>query len=179
MNQRSSRNGTRRIIARTVLVVGVGCASAVAVMAQPALQGSAVLIASLRACRAITASAERSACYDAKVDALLGALDSGEVRLVDREQIRKTKRQLFGITMPDIDILSGDGKDEEEISGLFETTIASGRRPARPPGASPRQKGRCGRSTTPRAGSLRSPPATRWSSRRLRSVTTSSGSTDS
>jgi hypothetical protein len=128
MNQRSSRNGTRRtIIARAVLVVGVGCASALAVMAQPALQGSAVLIAGLRACRALTASTERSACYDAKVDALLGALDSGDVRLVDREQIRKTKRQLFGITMPDIDILNGDGKDEEEISGLFETTIASGR----------------------------------------------------
>lgn len=127
MNHRSSRNGTRRTIARAMLVVGVGCASALAVMAQPALQGSAVLIAGLRACRALTASAERSACYDAKVDALLGALDSGDVRLVDREQIRKTKRQLFGITMPDIDILNGDGKDEEEISGLFETTIASGR----------------------------------------------------
>lgn len=26
-----------------------------------------------------------------------------------------------------IDILNGDGKDEEETSGLFETTIASGR----------------------------------------------------
>lgn len=127
MNHSSSKISTRRMIARAALVVGVGCASALGVMAQPTLQGSAVLIADLRACRAMTGSAERSACYDAKVGALLGALDSGDVRLVDREQIRKTKRQLFGITMPDIDILNGDGKDVEETSGLFETTIASGR----------------------------------------------------
>jgi hypothetical protein len=61
------------------------------------------------------------------VGALLGAVDSGDVRLIDREQVRKTKRQLFGITMPDIDILKTDDNAEAEVSELFETTIASGR----------------------------------------------------
>ena len=58
---------------------------------------------------------------------MFGAVDSGDVRLIDREQVRMTKRQLFGITIPDIDILKDDNKDGAEVSELFETTIASGR----------------------------------------------------
>jgi hypothetical protein len=105
----------------------LGCVGGLAVMAQPALQGSAALIEGLRSCRAIAGMEERAACYDTKAGALLGAVDAGDLRLVDREQLRRTKRQLFGITMPDIDILKGDGKDVEELSDLFETTVASGR----------------------------------------------------
>lgn len=113
--------------ARTAMVIVLACAGGLAVVAQPALQGSAALVEGLRSCRTLVAAEAKAACYDAKAGALLDALDAGDVRLVDREQLRKTKRQLFGITMPDIDILKSDGKDEEELSELFETTIASGR----------------------------------------------------
>lgn len=56
-------------------------------------------LARLRSCRAIAATGERVACYDNKVGALLGAGDSGDVRLIDREQMRKTKRHLFDTTI--------------------------------------------------------------------------------
>ncbi len=117
----------KRFAAQTALVIGVSLAGGLAVMAQPAFESTAALIEGLRSCRAIAAAGERVACYDNKVGALLSAIDSGDMRLIDREQVRKTKRQLFGITMPDIDILKGDGQDEAEVSELFETTIASGR----------------------------------------------------
>lgn len=118
---------SKRIAARTTLVLGLSLAGGLSVMAQPALEGSVALIADLRSCRAIAETGGRVACYDDKVGALLGAVDSGDVRIIDREQVRKTKRQLFGISMPDIDILKGDDKDEADTSELFETTIASGR----------------------------------------------------
>jgi len=117
----------KRITARAATVVCIGLFGALAVMAQPAFEGSASLVEGLKSCRTIAASSERATCYDAKVGALLGALESGDAKLIDREQVRKTKRQLFGIPMPDLDIFKGDGKDEEELSDLFETTISSGR----------------------------------------------------
>lgn len=94
---------------------------------QPAAPSSADQVADLKSCRAIQDETARVRCYDAKVDALLGAVEAGDVRLVDRAEVRKTRRQLFGLNMPEIDILKGDGKEDPEVSDLFETTIASGR----------------------------------------------------
>ncbi len=93
----------------------------------PVAAQDADYLAQLKACRAIADEAERLACYDAKVGAIVSASDAGDVKVVSREEVRKTRRQLFGITMPDIAILKGDGKDEEELTDLFETTISSGR----------------------------------------------------
>lgn len=107
--------------------IGLCLVGGLAVLAQPAPIPSATHVADLKVCRGIAADTARVACYDAKVGALLGAFEAGDVRLVDRAEVRKTKRQLFGISMPDLDILKSDGKDEEELSDLFETTIASGR----------------------------------------------------
>lgn len=126
--RRFPRHRTLGIAGRGTLVVALACAGGIAVMAQPAFKGSAALLEGLRSCRAIAAQGERAACYDTAVGALLAAVESGDVRLVDREEVRRTRRQLFGIPLPDIAILKGDGKDEEEQpDDLFETTIASGR----------------------------------------------------
>lgn len=118
---------TARIARRGTLVIGLVGAGGLAVMAQPTFKGSAALLEGLKSCRTIPAPAERAQCYDGAAAALLGAVESGDVRLVDREEVRKTRRQLFGISLPDIGILKGDGKDEAEVSDLLETTIVSGR----------------------------------------------------
>lgn len=120
----------RRVLTRSAAAAGLVLVAGAAVMAQPVFEGSASLVDGLRACRALTGSGERLACYDEKVGVLLGAVEAGDVRLVDREQVRRTRRQLFGLSMPDVDILKPDAKDEAEdkdSSDLFETTIASGR----------------------------------------------------
>ena len=120
---RANRRLVRSGAAIALLLVG-----GVAVVAQvPGVQGSAALLDGLRGCRSIASVPDRAVCYDDKVGALLGAVETGEVRLVDREDVRKTRRQLFGITLPEIDMLKADPKDEAEPSDLFETTIASGR----------------------------------------------------
>jgi hypothetical protein len=116
-----------RIAGRGTVLAGLVAAGGLAVLAQPAFVGSTALIEGLKACRAIAAPAERAQCYDGAVGALLGAVESGDVRLVDREEVRKTRRQLFGITLPDIGILKSDKEDEPEAGDLLETTIISGR----------------------------------------------------
>ncbi len=104
----------------------LACGGVAVTAQQPAPTGSAQLLDGLRGCRAIVDATERAACYDGRVDALLGAVEAAEVRLVDREEVRKTRRQLFGISMPDIPLLRSDDRDEAEAATVLETTIASG-----------------------------------------------------
>jgi hypothetical protein len=121
------RFGALRNAGRGTLVIGLAAVGGLAVMAQPAVMSSTALVDGLKACRTVSAPAERAQCYDGAVGALLGAVESGDVRLVDREEVRKTRRQLFGISLPDIGILKRDDKDEPEATDLLETTIVSGR----------------------------------------------------
>lgn len=122
------RLGAKRRVVRSTAAMGLLLAGGVAVVAQvPGFGGSASLLDGLRGCRAIASVPERAACYDNTVGALLGAVESGDVRLVDREEVRKTRRQLFGLTLPEIDMLKAEPKDEAELTDLFETTIASSR----------------------------------------------------
>lgn len=77
---------------------------------------------SLRACQTIPDNAERLACYDSAVGNIVTASDAGDVQVIDREDVRQTRRSLFGFSLPDLGIFGGDEAEEDE---LFETTIAS------------------------------------------------------
>ena len=79
-------------------------------------------IANLRACQAITDPTLRLTCYDQAVGEVVTASDEGDVRIVDREDVKKTRRNLFGFSLPDLGIFGGDDDEEEE---LFESTITS------------------------------------------------------
>ena len=85
-------------------------------------------IMGLRDCQAKTDPAERLACYDSAVAAMVAASSEGEVRVVDREEVRQTRRKLFGFSLPDLGIFGGkddkdDPKQAEEFTTL-QTTIA-------------------------------------------------------
>jgi hypothetical protein len=73
-------------------------------------------------CRAIAAPAERLACYDREVAAVDQAVSSNELVVMDRQQVRKTRSSLFGLTLPNLAIF-GDDKDESEGVSRIETTI--------------------------------------------------------
>ncbi len=76
-------------------------------------------------CRAIADGVERLACFDREVAAIDAAEAANELVVVDREQIRKTRRTLFGLSLPDLGIFgggSGDGEEEEGVSQI-ESTI--------------------------------------------------------
>ena len=115
----------KRIVAGSALAIVLVLAGGLGLAAQPGFPSSASLIDGLRKCRSVAGDSERAACYDGAAAALIGAVDAGDVRLVDREQVRKTRRQLFGTSAPELDILKGDGKDAEESADLLETTITS------------------------------------------------------
>ena len=106
----------------------VACAGSLLtlVVPHPAYAQEADYLAELNACRSIQAEDERLACYDARVAAIVSASDAGDVRVVSREEVRRTRRQLFGTGAPELEILKGDDKDEVVLD-LLETTITSAR----------------------------------------------------
>lgn len=86
----------------------------------------------LTECRALADTAQRLACYDAAADALISAERSGELVVMDREDVRQTRRSLFGFSLPRIGLFGGgDSADEkrpevEDVDKL-ESTIRSAR----------------------------------------------------
>lgn len=83
------------------------------------------LLDKLKACQAVTGDSERLACFDQAVGEVVAASDAGEVRIVDQEDVRRTKRQLFGLSVPEIDILKTKDDEDKEASELLETSITS------------------------------------------------------
>lgn len=83
-------------------------------------------------CRAITDPAERLACYDRQVGVLESAVTAQDIRVVDREQVRQTRRGLFGLSLPNLGNIfgSGDGntaEDSDAVNELAATLRAVGR----------------------------------------------------
>lgn len=83
----------------------------------------------LTACRQVTPDAERLACYDRQVAALQAAEAAREIAVVDRQQIRRTRRSLFGLVLPDLGIFGGDsdeGEDGAAVNEINSTILAVG-----------------------------------------------------
>ncbi|MBK8272121.1 MAG: hypothetical protein IPK89_03780 [Sphingomonadales bacterium] len=77
-------------------------------------------------CRAITDSTQRLACYDAEVARLDEAATKNEVYMVDKQQVQKTRRTLFGLPLPNLGLFGGgdDDNEENQIAEL-ESTVKS------------------------------------------------------
>ncbi|MFO1255036.1 MAG: hypothetical protein U1E37_05135 [Sphingomonadaceae bacterium] len=73
-------------------------------------------------CRKLAGDAERLACYDRSVDALASAADSKQVLVVDRATTEKTKRSLFGLSLPRIKLFGEN--DDVEIEKIESTLTA-------------------------------------------------------
>jgi len=69
----------------------------------------------LVACRAIADEKARLHCYDTAAAAMEQAAERHELVVVDRKQIRETKRSLFGIDLPRLNIFGGGDNDAEEV----------------------------------------------------------------
>ncbi|WP_271439194.1 hypothetical protein [Pontixanthobacter luteolus] len=74
-------------------------------------------------CRQLTDDAERLACFDSSVDAMASAEEANDLLLADREQVRETKRGLFGLTLPKIKLFDGGG-DDDEVSEIESTVVS-------------------------------------------------------
>lgn len=106
-------------------LLGFSGASPVAAQSNNMPESSDEYVASLKTCQEIEDDSERLACFDRSVTELVNASEAGEVRVIDREDIRNTRRQLFGLSVPEVGVLER-GKDEDKEAGeLLETTITS------------------------------------------------------
>jgi hypothetical protein len=93
--------------------------------AKPVEQGSAQsLVDALGECRRIADPAQRLACYDAAGDRLTQAVQRREVVLVDKQEIRRTRRSLFGFSIPKMPLFGKDGPEDEEVDELTATIAA-------------------------------------------------------
>lgn len=119
MNCTNLRVGARTAAA---LMLWIGVTFATPASAQDANSTRPDLLADLQSCRDIDDPARRLACFDRASASLLAARDSGEVRVVDREEVQQTRRGLFGFTLPKLGIF-GAG-DDEQLDTL-ESTITS------------------------------------------------------
>lgn len=119
------RSGTLRIIFASAFGTFL-CAANPATAQETASAGASdQYVVSLKTCQAIADSEQRLACFDKAVGEIVAANDAGDVRIIDREDIRNTRRQLFGLAVPEVGVLERDEKDAKEDRDLLETSITS------------------------------------------------------
>ena len=80
-------------------------------------------------CRAITDATARLACFDTQVANLDAAETRQDVVIVDKAQVKKAKRTLFGLTLPTLAIFGGKTDDKaataDQSDEAIETVIKS------------------------------------------------------
>lgn len=79
-------------------------------------------------CRAMAAPADRLACFDRAATALSTSVKAKEVQIVDKADVRKARRSLFGFTLPRINLFgSGEAESGAEEFTEITTTVQSAR----------------------------------------------------
>lgn len=78
-------------------------------------------LSELTKCRAVTQDEARLRCYDAAAGALATATSSGSLIVVDKDDVRRTRRSLFGLSLPNMPFFKGDRSAEEEVDEINGT----------------------------------------------------------
>lgn len=75
----------------------------------------------LEECQRIGEATARLACYDVAGPALTGAAKQGQLAVVDREQVRKVRRSLFGFSVPKFPFFDRRDKADDEPKEIVST----------------------------------------------------------
>lgn len=84
------------------------------------------LMRALSDCQRLAEDAVRLRCYDAAATALTAASTSGKVVVVDQEDVRKTRRSLFGFSLPKLPFFSGDNSADDQTNELTAKIASAG-----------------------------------------------------
>lgn len=107
------------------------CLATTAVQAAPKPAPRAEIFDSLLQCRAIADGPQRLACFDRQVAAMDVAAQRDEVVVLDKGELKKTRKTLFGFSFPKLPFLGGeneqDDRKEEEGFNHIQATITSAR----------------------------------------------------
>jgi hypothetical protein len=112
----------------TRLAIGLAAAGIVISSAAPAASpGEHDLVSDLLACRANGDAGARLACFDAASARLAEARDRKDIVVVDRNQIRETKRSLFGLSLPRLAVFGeSSGEELSQLDATISTVRAEG-----------------------------------------------------
>lgn len=94
-------------------------------------QPRAEIFTDLLKCREISDDKARLDCYDRQVGAMDSAAQRDEVVVLDKTELNKTRRTLFGFSFPKLPFLGGGDEDEKkegteaDAMTQIEATIAS------------------------------------------------------
>lgn len=114
---------THKIKMAATLAVAMAGAAAIAA-APPAEPRRPAAYEALVRCRAIDNDEARLRCFDQSVAALQEAADKRELVVVDRGQIRETRRRLFGLDLPNLPFFGGNDDEAREEVRQIDGTIA-------------------------------------------------------
>ena len=114
------RLSASRTVTLGFLLAALGLAGAAPTLAHAAGKVSekkrAAVLQAIVDCRPMTDTAARLECYDAAAAKLDQAEASGQVVVVDKEQVHQVRREIFGLQLPSLDVFSlGGGKGAAAI----------------------------------------------------------------
>lgn len=98
-------------------------------LAQDVNPARPALLEGLLACRSITATEARLACFDSAAAAFDVAEQQGEVTVIDRVQARETQTRLFGLELGAANLF-GRLRQDDPVEAI-ETTLTSARQDGR------------------------------------------------
>jgi hypothetical protein len=81
------------------------------------------LVEKLEDCTTIADDAQRLACFDREVAALVAATGAGALRVVEEQDITEARKKLFGYQVPDAGIFATRNEEEREAAQTLVSTI--------------------------------------------------------
>ena len=85
------------------------------------------IVDALSACRAVAEKEARLACYDQAAARFAEAVGKGEVIVMDQQEVKQTRRSLFGFQLPRLPLFRGDsGPDQDELTAKIAAAGALG-----------------------------------------------------
>jgi len=116
-----------KIIALVAATAAVIAPATVSAETKNAPQSRPALFDRLIDCRMIADSAARLTCYDTQVSAIDAAEKKQDLVVLDRAQVRETRKSLFGFSLPSFS-LGGKKLDEKDDITEINSTVAGLRR---------------------------------------------------
>ena len=108
-----------------MMAVAIALLAAPEVAAQEGASGR--VLDSFGRCRSIPDAAARLACFDEAAAVLEASVKAKDIRIVDRSDVRKARRSLFGLNVPDLGVLGGADSGEREAFTEINTTVRAAR----------------------------------------------------
>lgn len=94
-------------------VFAVSASSQALAQDQGATQSRPEIYQQIVACRSIADNDERLKCFDSSSEKFVAAVDDKSLVVLDKAEVQKTRRSLFGFTLPSLKLFGGGDKSDE------------------------------------------------------------------